>query len=130
MCIRDRSLCENYRGINLLNTAYKLYAKIINNILKPLAEVVLLEEENAFRKGRSTIHNVTIVKQITEKQREHNLETHPAFIDYDKAFDRGNRDILWKILEIRGYPLHLIRVNYLYDGTPVVIRTEEGRLTQ
>ena len=55
-------------------TAYKLYAQTINNSLKQYAEVPLLENE--FRKGRSTIDTVTIVKQIIEKQREYNLATH------------------------------------------------------
>ena len=45
---------------------------VFNNRLKPLAEVLLLEDKNGFIKGRSTIDNVTIVKQVIEK-RKYNL---------------------------------------------------------
>ena len=36
----DRNSCGNYRGINLLNTAYKyrLYSKLINNRVRELSE--------------------------------------------------------------------------------------------
>ena len=72
-----------------------------------------------------TIDNISIVKQITEKRREYNLESHMALIDYEKAFNRVNTDMLCKILEKRGYPLHLIKViNNLYDGTDIVICTD------
>lgn len=50
------------------------------------------------------------VKQLIEKRREYNLETHMAFIDYEKAFDRVNRETLWEIMIRRGYPNHLIKV--------------------
>jgi len=51
-------------------------------------ETVLLEEKNGFRIGRLCIDNVFIIKQIVEKRREFNLETHMAFLDLEIAFDR------------------------------------------
>ena len=44
---------RNYRGISLLNTGYKIYSKIIAKRLTAIAEVLLLEEQSGFRKGRS-----------------------------------------------------------------------------
>ena len=86
---RYRNQCENYRGISLLNVAYKVYGQIVNNRLIPynrvIADTLLLEEQNGFRKGRSCIGNVIIIRQIIEKRREYNLETHIGFIDYEKT---------------------------------------------
>jgi D-alanyl-D-alanine dipeptidase len=48
-----------------------------------------------------------VLKQITEKCRELNTETHTAFINFEKAFDNANRRILWNIMEKRGFPRHL-----------------------
>lgn len=93
----DRNNCENYRGISLLNSASKIYSRIINNRIKGITDVFLEEEQVGFRKGRSCSDNVFTIKQIIEKRREYNLETHIAFIDIIKAFDKVNRSKLWEI---------------------------------
>ena len=49
----DRNNPDNYIGISLLNIGYKIYSKFIAKILTVIAEVLLLEEQNGFRKCRS-----------------------------------------------------------------------------
>jgi hypothetical protein len=71
--------CENYRGISLLNVGHKIYAKVINKRLQTVSDTLLLEEQNGFRPGRSCIDNVFTIKQIIEKRREQNLETHSYY---------------------------------------------------
>src|SRR5215475_4051120 len=84
----------------------------------------LLEEQNGFRRGRSCINNVFTLKQTIAKRREFNLETHMAFLDLEKAFDRVNRNQLWQILNRRGIPYRLIEViKSLYKNTSVQIDT-------
>jgi len=81
-------------------------------------------KKNAFRIGRSCIDNIFIIKQTIEKRREFNLETHLAFLDLEKAFDRVNRNQLWQILNRRGIPYHLIEViKSLYKYTSIQIDT-------
>lgn len=121
----DRNNCENYRGISLLNTSYKLYTKMINERLKTITEEIILEEQNGFRKGRSCNDNVFTIKQIIEKRREFNQETHLAFVDFEKAFDRVNRNKLWEIMTRKGYPLHLIEsIKCLYKNSRVMIKEQ------
>jgi sorting nexin-29 len=84
--------CSNYRGISLLNSGYKIYAKIITQRFKTISEAILLEEQNGFRISRSCIDNVFIIKQTIEKRREFNLETRMTFLDLEKAFHRVNRN--------------------------------------
>ena len=85
-----RDDCSNYRGISLLNSGYKIYTKIITQLFKTILEAILLEEHNGFRTGRSCIDKVFTIKQTIEKRREFNLETHLAFLDLEKDFDRVN----------------------------------------
>ena len=76
--------------------------------LTVIAEVLLLEEQNGFRKGRSCIDFIFSASQIIEKHREFNIRKYIAFIDFKKAFDSVDRDKLWIIMLNKGIPTHLI----------------------
>jgi len=90
----DRNNLDNYRGISLLNTGYKIYSKIIAKGLTVIAEVLLLEQQNGFRKGRSCMDCIFSASQIIEKLIEFNIPIYIAFIDFKKAFDSVDRDKL------------------------------------
>ena len=100
----DRNNSDNYRGISLLNTGYKIYSKIIAKRLTAIAVVLLLEEQNRFRKGRFCMDCILSASQIIEKHREFNIPTYIAFIDFKKAFDSVDRDKLWAIMLSKGIP--------------------------
>src|SRR6218665_320831 len=54
-------------------------------------------------------------------------EVHICFIDYSKAFDCINHELLWKTLLEMGISKHLIQLlNGLYEGQSAVTRTEFG----
>lgn len=123
----DRRDCGNYRGISLLNTGYKIYSKIITNRLAVITENILLEEQHGFRNNRSCIDCVFSISQMIEKNREYNIPTYIAFIDYNKAFDTVNRQKLWEVLRSKGIPDHLIRViQGLYSNTKIRIKLKNG----
>ena len=48
--------------------------------LTTIADVIISEEQTGFRKGRSYTDNAFVLKQLIEKRREFNLETHIVFI--------------------------------------------------
>src|SRR5215469_5969997 len=81
-----KSKCENYRGITLLPTAYKLYANIIKNRLNEHLEDKMVEEQCGFRKGRSCTGAIFRVQQIIEKRKEHNLTLFLLFTKYNKMY--------------------------------------------
>src|SRR6218665_881645 len=58
---------------------------------------------------------------------EYGKEVHICFIDYSKAFDCINHELLWKTLLEMGIPKHLIQLlKGLYEDQSAVIRTEFG----
>jgi sorting nexin-29 len=118
----NKNECFNYRGISLLNTGYKVYTKIINACVQTITEVLLLQDQYGFSKGRSCTYNVFTLNQIIEKRREFNMETHIGFIVLENFFDRVNRGKVWEILDKRGYSKHLIKtLGNIYNGTKVKI---------
>jgi hypothetical protein len=72
---------------------YKIYARIVNKRLRTISQALFEEEQNGFRTGQSTTENVFIL-QVFEKRREFNLQTHVTFIDFEKVFDKVNRNKL------------------------------------
>lgn len=126
----DRTNPNNYRGISLLDTTYKIYARMLNERLKKIADHLISEEQVGFRKGRSCMDAVFTLKRIIEERREFNCETHLAFIDLEKAFDNIDRELLWNILIRRGYPKHLVEaIKSLYKETSICL-VIGGNLTE
>jgi len=58
--------CDNYGGISLLNTAYKVFSKILLKRLMPYVEENIGSYQCGFRKGKSTIDQLSIIGQIIE----------------------------------------------------------------
>jgi hypothetical protein len=113
---------ENYRGISLLNTCYKIYSRLLNNKLKTFAEQFPLECQNGFRKGRTCIDGVFTLKLLIERRREFNLETHMAFLDFEKAFDTVKRPLLSKILQQKNIPnLLLQNITEIYKNIEIKV---------
>src|SRR6201996_3765554 len=106
----DRSDCNNYRGISLLSTVGKLFARVALKRLQILAERVYPESQFGFRAKRSTVDMVFSLRQLQEKCREQRQLLFVAFIDLTKAFDLVSRDGLFKILTKIGCPPILLSI--------------------
>ena len=109
--------CGNYRGISLLSIAGKIMAKIIQARLSRIAESILTESQCGFRRNRSTIDMIFSVRQVQEKAIEQYRDLYIVFIDFRKAFDTVDRELLWKVLRAFGCPEHLVdMVRLFHDG--------------
>ena len=66
----DRSNCNNYRGISLLDAVGKAFARIVLKRLRLLAERVYPKAQCGFRAETSTIDMTFSLRQLQEKCRE------------------------------------------------------------
>jgi len=86
--------CRNYRGISLLCTAYKVLSNVLLNRLIPYAKDIVGEYQAGFTKGKSTLDQIHIAKQLMEKSYEFNQDLFILFIDYKQAYDSITRESL------------------------------------
>jgi hypothetical protein len=63
----DKMKYENYRGITLLNVAYKIQSSIVLERLKEYSEEILGEYQCSLRPQRRTTDQIFVVRQIVEK---------------------------------------------------------------
>ena len=93
----------SYRGISLLSVPYKIYADILNQRLTKWLEEnkLLVEEQNGFRKKRNCVEHIYTLYSIENNRKLSKQSTYVCFIDFKKAFDTVNRDLLWyKLMRI------------------------------
>jgi hypothetical protein len=80
---RDKSACQNYRGIILLNVSYRILPVILVKQIIVYAEDILGEYQCGFCPYRSTLDKILNVRQILEKCCEYNTDIHiQATLDY------------------------------------------------
>lgn len=106
----DKGDCNNYRGISLLSTTGKAFARVILNRLQRLADRVLPESQCGFRSERATIDMIFSIRQLQEKCREQQKPLFIAFVDLTKAFDTVSRSGLFQVLKAIGCPPYLLRL--------------------
>nr|VZI33671.1 unnamed protein product [Spirometra erinaceieuropaei] len=101
----NRQVCDNHRGISLLNIAGKIFARILLNRLNNYLEQGLLPESQCgFRRHRGTTDMIFAARQLQEKCQEMRTHLYSTFVDLTKAFDTVNREGLWKIMQKFGCP--------------------------
>ena len=98
---KDKFIPLNYRGSSLLSNVYKLYSSILNHRLVAYLDNVdfLTEEQNGFRKHRSCEDHAFVLSSVISSRMDQNKHTFVAFIDFAKAFDWVDRELLlYKLL--------------------------------
>lgn len=101
---KQKNLTVNYRPISILPAISKIFEKLLTNRLIQFFQnhSTLTDNQFGFRKKHSTIHAVTkftldIITDITE-----NKSTLATFIDFSKAFDKIDHQILLHKLSLYG----------------------------
>nr|VZI30788.1 unnamed protein product [Spirometra erinaceieuropaei] len=114
----NRQVCDNHRGISLLNIAGKIFARILlNRLNNHLEQGLLPESQCGFRHHRGTTDMIFAARQLQEKCQEMRTHLYFTFVDLTKAFDTVYRKGLWKIMQKFGCPGRFTQmVRQLHNG--------------
>jgi len=125
----DRGECKNYRGISLLSIPGKVYGRVLIERVRVLTEGMIGEEQCGFRMGRGCVDQVFSLKQLSEKYVGKGKDLYVAYMDLEKAYDRVDRDAMWRVLGMYGINGDLLKaIQSLYAESEARVRVcrEEG----
>lgn len=122
--------CKNYRGISLLSIVGKVYGMILVDRMRRITDGMIGDEQGGFRAGRGCVDQVFAVRQLTEKARERGQKVYAGFMDLEKAYDRVDREALWKVLRMYDVSGKLLNgVKSFYEGSSACVRVR-GSLSE
>ncbi len=109
----DRTEVGNYRPITLLNTTYRLFAKVLADVLNPALAASINVGQTAFLRGRrisDTIATIQMAQQLLEQRGHWGFA---VFADFTKAYDTIDRDFLYDVMSVMGVPAEFIAATRL-----------------
>ena len=142
----ERNNINNYRGVCLLTMGSRILAKVLANRLRDWTEKIGVLEENqqGFRRGRSTADAAQIFIRINEemdnikrnrvslgRDRQEMDDPVAVLTDITKAYPRVNRIMLWHMLDMWGMKEKIKRVlRGIHEGTEYRVRGREGNSSE
>ncbi|KAI5746408.1 hypothetical protein M8J77_003278 [Diaphorina citri] len=117
--------CKEFRTISFICHLTKAITRILIKRIESKIEQHLGEDQFGFRKGRGTRDAMGCMRMMGEKMIEVNKNLYVCFIDWEKAFDRVDWNILLRVLKeihLNWKDRRLIRE--LYKGQKVIVRIE------
>ena len=124
---KDPLVPLNYRGISLLSCLYKLFTSLINLRITIHCESnnFLVDEQNGFRSTRSCQDHIYTLSTIIRNRKLSGISTYCAFVDFQKAFDWVNRDmLLYKLsdtFQIHGRLFNILSTIYNSSNSQIRI---------
>jgi hypothetical protein len=124
----DLSDCNNWGGVTLLNVSSKILTMCIFERMQDPVEEILRQNQAGFRKGRSCINMVFVLRKLIEESAEFQRALYVNFVDFEKVFDSVFREALWKVLREYGITEKMISMmKALYEGFECTV-IHEGNL--
>lgn len=116
---------HNYRGITLINIHGKIYSQVLLNRLTKWSENYdkISKNQFGFQRGKSTVDCIFAFHSIISKVLSSGDKLYCVFLDYEKAFDRINRSLLWHKWNFEHVSSKLVRaIKSMYNVVKSCIR--------
>jgi hypothetical protein len=111
----DKTNCNNYCGISLLSTSYKILSNILLSRLSPYIDEIIGDHQCGFRRNSSVLIRFSAFVRHWRKKWEYNSTSNSTiaiqlFINFKQAHDSMGREVFYSILIEFGVPMKLVRL--------------------
>ena len=121
----DSKSAQNYRGITLNSILAKIYSQIIlNRLTKWTTKYDKISNcQFGYQKGKSTVDCIYILNSIIAKTLSSDQKLYTVFIDYEKCYDKINRQFLWQKLITENISAKIIQaIKAMYSSVKSAIK--------
>ena len=119
----NAQLPSNYRPIAITPILYKLFSRMFCERIQTTLMSQQSPDQAAYRAGYSTEDHLLTVTLMTELCSEWRSELWLGLIDFEKAFDTVEHDVLWEVLKDQGlHPDYIDIIKRLYDGQTAYVQ--------
>jgi len=94
---------KDWRPVTLLNTNYKITAKVLANRIKSVLPSIINDDHTGFMKSRFTGENIRLIDCIIQYAAKENIPGLLLFIDFEKAFDSLEWSFIVNSLRFFGF---------------------------
>ena len=123
----ERHMAENYRGITILPIMEKIFEVSVYRRLSFVNEAFGKIDENngGFLEGRRTADNIFVLHGLIQRQLLMGKSLFVCFVDFSKAFDLVNRNILfYKIMKSGWYGKVIDTLRNMYKKTSYRVKSK------
>ncbi|BHF80145.1 hypothetical protein SprV_0702326900 [Sparganum proliferum] len=121
----DKTRCENYRDICLIDVAAKIFAIVLLRRFQTVCDSRTRPNQAGFRAGRGCADQIFTLRRILEVRHSYQQPTAVCFVDFAAAFDSVHRGSLWRIMALDGVPakvIAMIKAYYCSTTARVLVR--------
>lgn len=123
----DSRDCGNYRAIKLMSHTKKIWERVNCNRIMEIVIGKMPQNQCGFVPERSTSDAIQALRITMEKYRDAKQDLHIVFIDFEKAFDRIPRSLIWVALRYYGVPEPYVEIiKDMYENVTTSIRCNAG----
>ena len=113
----DRLDPKNWPPISLLNSDYKIHARILAGRLSKVLQLLIHPDQSCGVQGRYIGENIVLLNSVFQYSREASVPGALLSLDQEKAFDRVDHGFLFRIMSHVGFGSSFISwVKLLYSG--------------
>jgi hypothetical protein len=122
----DAVTIQKFRPIALTNCSFKIFSKCATNRLTSGCDSLISLNQTAFLKGRFILESVVAAHEIIHEVAHSDQAGFVFKLDYEKAYDRVNREFLIKMMADRGFSQRWISIiKTLLDNGSVGVRLND-----
>ena len=108
---------KKWRPITLLNTVYKVYAKLLATRLQPFLPHIVHKTQTGFIQERSIFDNIFMFWEMIAIAQETKQELTILLLDFEKAYDRVDWNFLYEVMGRLGLPSDYVKAVFaLYNS--------------